>query len=320
MIAAVGERFGKYLFYPLIPAKMTQFSNKIPKRSQTAKPVKTSTALGTEVTKPPHLSALKKSTIKLTTSDGRPITVWKLTVSASAPYLSTWAKHFRQQYCLDSEIDTLRAGTGLSRSEYLIHLVFPDKSNPPGPAVRAGDFGELLISDYIEYLLGYWVPRGKYAEKASRDESVKGVDIIGFLQTSPPAFSPTDSLLSFEVKAQLSDTKYDGRLQTAIDDSSKDYLRRAITLNATKRRLLHSGQQDKALVVQRFQNLADQPYVYRSGAAAVLSESAYDKALIEQTTTVANHGNASNLELMIIRGSELMKLVHALYERAANEA
>ena len=186
---------------------------------------------------PPHLSGLTKCEATLTTSDGRHIDIWEL-VSTDSDYLSAWASNFRQHYCSDSEIDDLRAGTGLSRAEYLTQLVFPDKSVAPGPGIRAGDFAELLVSDYVEYLLGYWVPRGKYADKSSRNESVKGVDILGFRLTSPPAPSPTDTLLAFEVKAQLSGDKYTGRLQTAIDDSSKDYLRRAMTLNATKRRLL----------------------------------------------------------------------------------
>jgi hypothetical protein len=268
-----------------------------------------------------HLSFLKKCTGTLATSDGRSIDVWELHIPSTASHLlGTWASNFRQQYCSDSEIDDLRAGTGLSRAEYLTQLVFPDKSAAPGPAIRAGDFAELLISDYVEYMLGYWVPRGKYAEKSSRDESVKGVDILGFRLISPSKPSSKDTLLAFEVKAQFSGKKYTGRLQTAIDDSSKDLLRRAMTLNATKRRLIHAGQHDKALVVQRFQNISDRPYAYRSGAAAVLSDLAYDEVLLQKATKVAGHKNAGNLELIVIRGIELMKLVHALYERAADEA
>lgn len=269
---------------------------------------------------PSHLSNLTKCAVALATSDARPIDVWELRVPTTAKNLSAWAANFRQHYCSDSEIDDLRTGTGLSRADYLTQLVFPDKSDAPGPGIRAGDFAELLVSDYVEFLLGYWVPREKYAEKSSRDESVKGVDILGFFQTSPPSSSPTDTLLAFEVKAQLSGGKYTGRLQTAIDDSSKDYLRRAITLNATKRRLRKAGEHDKELVVQRFQNPSDHPYVYRSGAAAVLSDSAYDEDLLMKSTKIAEHQNADNLELIVIRGKDLMQLVHALYERAADEA
>lgn len=269
---------------------------------------------------PLHLSNLTKCAELLATSDGRCIDIWELQVPPTDGDLSAWASTFRQHYCSDAEIDDLRAGTGLSRAEYLTQLAFPDKSAAPGPGIRAGDFAELLVSDYIEHLLGYWVPRGKYAEKSSRDESVKGVDILGFRLTTPPSSTATDTLLAFEVKAQFSGGKYTGRLQTAIDDSSKDYLRRSMTLNATKRRLRQAGQHERALVVQRFQNLSDHPYVYRSGAAAVLSDSAYDEALLQKSTKVTGHQNAGNLDLIVIRGKDLMKLVHALYERAANEA
>ncbi len=271
-------------------------------------------------TPPPYLSGLAKCAEPLSTSDGCRIDVWELTVPSDAGYLSAWASTFRQHYCPDAEIDALRSGTGLTRSEYLTQLVFPDQSTAPGPAIRAGDFAELLVSDYVEHVLGYWVPRGKYAEKACRDESIKGVDILGFRLTNPFASSPTDTLVAFEVKAQFSGDKYTGRLQTAIDDSSKDYLRRALTLNATKRRLRQAGEHDRALLVQRFQNLSDHPYIYRSGAAAVLSDAAYDEPLIQSDTQTLKHQNAANLELIVVRGKELMKLVHALYERAAHEA
>lgn len=270
---------------------------------------------------PSHLSGLTKCAATLATSDGHQIDVWELVVPQTAAHLSDWASTFRQHYCSDAEIDDLRTGTGLSRADYLTQLVFPDNSAPPGPAIRAGDFAEILVSDYVEHLLGYWVPREKYAEKSSRDESVKGVDILGFRLTRSSSLpESTDTLLAFEVKAQLSGSKYAGRLQNAIDDSSKDYLRRALTLNATKRRLRQAGQYDKAMVVQRFQNLSDHPYVYRSGAAAVLSGGAYNESSLQKLTKVSEHKNVGNLELIVIRGNELMKLVHALYEQAANEA
>ena len=269
---------------------------------------------------PAHLSCLSKRSKHLTTSEGRRIDVWELSVPSTASFLSAWASNFRQHYCPDVEIDGLRAGTGLSRAEYLTQLIFSDKIAAPDPSIRAGDFAELLVADYVEHVLRYWVPRDKYAEKESRNESVKGVDILGFSLSTPQPPAPTDTLLAFEVKAQFSGNTYAGRLQTAIDDSSKDYLRRAITLNATKRRLLRVGQHDRALVVERFQNMSDRPYVYRSGAAAVLSDAAYDEALLQNETTVTGHKNAENIELIVIRGRELMKLVHTLYEQASNEA
>ena len=270
--------------------------------------------------KPAYISNLTKRPVSLVTSDGRVIDVWELQVQPDAEYLSAWAAHFRQHYCADAEIDDLRSGTGLSRSEYLTQLIFPEMTVAPGPSIRAGDFAELLVSDFVEYLLGFWVPRGKYAEKAVRNESVKGVDILGFRLDSPPTASRTDVLLAFEVKAQLSDGEYTGRLQVAINDSSKDYLRLGMTLNAAKRRLLRANAHERASIVERFQNMSDHPYVYRTGAAAVLSDSAYNEGLLQTLTRVGEHRDPDNLELIVIRGKDLMQLTHALYKRAADEA
>ena len=271
------------------------------------------------MTLPDYLSSLSKCAEKLCTSDGRDIDVWELSVTDDN-LLSSWASTFRQNYCSDNEIDELREGTGLSRAEFLTQLIFPDESAPPGPGIRAGDFAEILVSDYVEHLLGYWVPRAKYSEKANRNESVKGVDILGFRLSSTTHPVPADTLLAFEVKAQLSGQKYSKRLQDAIDDSSKDLLRRGMTLHATKRRLRNAGEEEKALVVQRFQNPSDFPYIYRSGAAAVLSDLSYNEPAIQSSSKVIGHQNEGNLELIVIRGNDLMTLVHALYKMAADEA
>lgn len=271
-------------------------------------------------TEPSYLSCLSKTATGIKLKDGQTASVWVLSTPTNVSELSNWARLFRQQYCPDTELDELRDGTGLSRAEFLTEIIFPGKTVAPGPAVRSGDFAELLVSDYLEHLLGYWVPRAKYAEKATRDESVKGVDILGFKMATSIGESLEDCLMAFEVKAQCTGGKYAGRLQTAIDNSSKDFLRRAYTLNATKRRLLWTGQKDQALIVKRFQDIADHPYIYKSGAAALLSDDAYNEAEISSHTSVENHSNKENLELVVIKGIELMSLVHSIYERAADEA
>lgn len=255
----------------------------------------------------------------MTLSEGFDCEVWELAVPDDSTSLSEWARRFRETYCLDSDLDILREGTGKSRAEYLLELVFPDERVAPGPAVRSGDFAEMLVSDYVEFVLGYWVPRGKYAEKGSRDESVKGVDIIGFQCQDPTKPKPTDEMLAFEAKAQLGGGVYKDRLQVAVNDSGKDYLRAGETLAAMKRRMLVSGDRASMLVVQRFQNAVDRPYRLVSGAAAILSDSAYDTDGIKRTS-ITGHTNADNLKLVAIRGKDLMKLAHALYQRAANEA
>ena len=94
--------------------------------------------------------------------------------------LTEWAKHFREHYCLDSEIDRLRSGTKKTRAEYLTDLVFPGESNDFGPATRSGDFAEILIADLLESQFGFWIPRTRYDDKLVRNESPKGTDVLGF--------------------------------------------------------------------------------------------------------------------------------------------
>lgn len=263
-----------------------------------------------------HLSCLKPIDC-IVTSEGKEVPVWTLSIPVDEALLSEWATHFRNHYCLDEELDALRDGTGLSRKDYLVELIFPDCSEAPGPAVRAGDFSEILISDYLEHVLGYWVPRDKYGEKAVRNESVKGVDVVGFslADNNSSSNNPKDVLIAFEVKAKLTARNYEGTLQDAINHSQKDSLRRALTLNASKRRLRLQNKIQESLIVQRFQNPTDHPYVYKSGAAAVISDTSYAAEQIAGTTVTTSHSNSENLSLMVVQGSELMNLVTALYER-----
>jgi len=182
----------------------------------------------------------------LTSSDGITIEVWEFVYEKDEVILSQWAKHFRNHYCLDDEIDYFRKGYGYSRAEYLNEIKFPDKSKTPGPSIRAGDFGEVLIADFLEYVLEHWVPRTRYGDKTIRNESTKGSDIIGFKILDDKNDSPNDTLSIFEAKTQFTGKKPKPRLQDAIDDSSKDHLRKGESLNAIKHRLYYKNMLQEA--------------------------------------------------------------------------
>jgi len=265
-----------------------------------------------------HINWLINTGEKLTTSDGKPVDVLEFNIQKDDAVFSAWAKHFRNHYCLDCEIDALRDGTGLCRSDYLCKYVFPDISVPPGPSIRSGDFAEILVADFLEYVMNFWVPRFRYDEKAVRNESTKGADILGFRFVSDEE-SPEDTLSAFEAKAKLTG-KPVNRLQDAVNDSAKDYhVRKAESLNALKRRFIRSKEHDDALKVQRFQNKADHPYHELSGAAAVLSNVAFNSSVLAETNTT-KHPNNNELKLLVIKGKSLMHLVHELYRRASDEA
>lgn len=265
---------------------------------------------------PDHLKGLNLSPSSVITVEGHTINVWEFSPPTDPAHLDSWALHFRRQYCSDQELPELLMGTGMTTEQYLNAYIFPDKARAPGPSIRSGDFAEFLISDYLEFTLNLWVPREKYAEKASNNESVKGVDIIGFHQLDIATPVQADSLHAFEVKASLSGNAYGGQLQSAVNDGSKDqYIRLAVTLNATKRRFLREGKAPEVSRISRFQNPADNPYTYLSGAVAVLCNTAFNEE--ELAKTLANdHSNAAALYLMVVRSDMQMQLVHELYERA----
>lgn len=259
---------------------------------------------------------------KVGTKDGMDVSIYELIVDvADKPALRAWAKRFREHYCLDVKLDRLRKGTGKSRADYLRDLVFPDAKDDFGPATRSGDFAEILIADLLEGHLGYWVPRIRYADKMVRNESPKGTDVVGFkfARGGPSRPSKRDALIAFESKAQLSGAKAKKRLQDAVNDSRKDKFRIAESLNAIKRRLIEQNKDEEAGRVERFQEGLAVPYVLRSGAAAVFCSSLYAAAIIAGTDC-SKHENVGNLDLIVVHGKQLMKLVHALYEKAANEA
>lgn len=268
-----------------------------------------------------HLDWLNDTEKTLTTQDGIPIKVFELNHINDEAILSDWAKHFRNHYCLDMFVDEYREGTGKSRKDFFNDLVFPSKNIRPGPSTRAGDFGEILVSDYLEYILNYWVPRTRFSDRQNRSNPTQGVDVLGLKMLDPHNKSLDDELLLYEVKARLtskSKNESKNRLEIAIEHSSKDFnIRKGESLYALKR--YYRGQNDKIQIIQRFQNSVDNPYKELSGASAIILTSAVDDSLISQVDA-SQHPNKNNLQLIIISGDNLMDLVHNLYERGANEA
>lgn len=289
----------------------------IPIKTKTPKPVAVKASSGTV---PPHVAWLTNTGNKVLTSDKKAIELWEFKHTPDSTVLSAWAKHFRNQYCRDDEIDSLRSGTGLSRKDYLRTVVFPDPVVAPGPSIRAGDFAEVLVADYLEYLLKFWVPRPRYDNRVVRNTSTPGTDILGFRMSDKSGVpSPKDVLAIYEVKAQFTGTKLLARLQDAVDGSAKDVIRKSETLNAIKRRLIEKKLALEARKVERFQNQVDRPYREEFGAAACLSSNLVDHDQL-RLTKCAHHPFRKHLKLVVMSGSLLMDLVSKLFDVAANES
>lgn len=266
-----------------------------------------------------HINWLVDTGERIKTVDGRAVEIWEFQHQDDSNVFSAWAKHFRNHYCLDSEIDYWRKGYNYSRADYLNNIKFPDSKSSPGPSIRAGDFSEILVADFLEYLFDYWVPRTRYGDKIIRNESTKGSDIIGFHIVKSGKFSPKDRLAIFEAKSQFSGKKAKARLQDAVNGSAKDVTRKAESLNAIKQRLYIRNQLNHAEKIERFQNEVDHPYKEVYGAVALFDNSTFDSRLMS-STNASSHPFSSDLVLIVIKGDDMMELVHKLYRRAADEA
>lgn len=130
------------------------------------------------------------------TSDGQKVEILEFDTKAAEAHIPAWAAHVRRHYCPDGDIEVLRKGTGKSRAEFLKELVLPSAAN-----IVSGEFSEILVADYIQYCLGYNVPRVRYLFGINRNVAVNGVDIVGFKKS--PKDAALDQLISCEVKAAL---------------------------------------------------------------------------------------------------------------------
>jgi hypothetical protein len=279
--------------------------------------------------RPPHIDWFEKSSESLKTVDGKDIEIWDFFYQQDDEMLSQWAKHFRNHYCLDSEINKRRGK--LTSTDFLENYKFPSASTKLGHGIRAGDFAEILVADFIEWLMNYWVPRIRWMSKSVRDESPKGCDIIGFKYLNHD-FKPSnkDQLVVYESKAKFSKSKIN-RMQDAVNGSAKDQIRLDESLNYIKQKLLDSHEDQQAMKVERFQNPVDIQYQQIYGAVVVISEEFYKAE--EMTSTdcrrtpdphrkneFIKHPNRDKLHLVVIKGKSFMNLVNELYKRAADEA
>jgi len=276
-----------------------------------------------------HIKWLVNTGERLKTADGKEVEVWDFQYQNDEDVLTAWAKHFRNHYCLDTDIDFLKGN--MSRKDYLEKIKFPSVNSRLGPSIRAGDFGEILVADYLQFILKCWVPRVRWSSKVVRDESPKGSDVIGFrFHKQNGEASTKDVMFVFESKTKFSASKIN-RLQDAINDSAKDHIRIDESLNFIKQKLFEKKKIEQAQRIERFQNPVDMPYKETYGAAAIISDEYFDTDEVAaadcrkiprpaKSKEFFPHPNSDSLVLLVIKGPSMMDLVHELYRRAADEA
>lgn len=260
---------------------------------------------------------------EISTHNGNLVQVYQfMSESLNEDNLTKWAVGLRNHYVQEKELKSLPNGTGLSEEEYIEQYIFPDPMDNLGAATMSGEFGEILVNDYINFVQKYYVSRTKYIGKPVRNNPLPGCDVIGYKSENPNEGNEDDQLIVAEVKTRSSTngSKEDlckKTVQDSIEHSRKDLKRLAESLNAEKRRLLNFERYEEANLVQRFQNKPECPYKTEYFAVAVLDSDLYSEKVIknvldEQAT------NESPTQLLIIHSKELKSFLRDLYRRASS--
>lgn len=247
--------------------------------------------------------------------DGVPISCYKLDYSVDYALFDEWALHIRRHYESDDELKESLADTKLSIEEYLRTYVIPQKSDPFGSTARSSDFTEIMISDLIEFINGYTVPRCKQDNRSGKSNSEHGTDILAYKFDNPnhrPSIK--DELLAIEVKAGLSSDSYEPINKAVTDSHEYDAIRYAHTLNFYRKSLRYKRQYQQADEIARFQKKSEHDFALVFIAAAIIS-----REDISNNTIVGIKGEdlalRKNDKIFLVHGKKLMELAHQIYER-----
>lgn len=252
----------------------------------------------------------------ITTSDGKSIKVFHLDIQDEPEVFEEWAKKFRRNYCSDYELEKMAVAMKISPSQYLKDYKLPSDDSSIGRATMSGDFGEILVSDYLQYIEEYNVPRTRYDRKVNKDTSTQGSDVLAYKNDSSNPMN--DELMVMEVKTSASMNRtFDAKnkLQLAIEHSNKDFERFSTSVVASYLRLIETDI-PQANIVKRFLNITDEPFKVIYGAVAIHSNHSYDINVIKNVVA-QNHRNQESLRLLVIHSFQLMDFISQIYRKAS---
>ena len=201
--------------------------------------------------------------------DDIPLKCYKIDYKDDESILDDWALHIRRNYIEDTELKEDADDNAMTVEQYLHDYVIPQKGEELGATVRSADITEILISDLLEFVHQYSVPRYKLKNRSGKNNSQQGTDVIAYkYKNEDKTPNDKDELVAAEVKATLSNTEYTP-IKNAIIDSRKDEHRLARSVNYCRKRLKELGKIEEAEEVKRFLFKPDNNYRITYVAAGV---------------------------------------------------
>lgn len=246
--------------------------------------------------------------------DNAPLNCYTLDYTLDFDILDEWALHLRKHYISDDTLAEALLIHKLTPEQYLREFVVPQKTDVYGPVSRSNDITEILVSDMLEFVFNYTVPRCKQEGRSGKALSEHGTDVIAYkFYKDDKTPNKGDVLVAAEVKAKLTADTADAII-SAANDSKKDEHRYAHTLDYYRKKLNSLGNRTQAAEIARFQRKSDYNYKMKLIGAAISSQVTIDKKIL-MGITGAQLSLQSNQEIFYIHGSKLMELTHDVYER-----
>lgn len=246
--------------------------------------------------------------------ENTPIECFKIDYKADMEVLDNWALHIRRNYIEDDTLLDDAAINGMTVEQYLKEFIIPQKGEKLGPTARSGDIGEIVISDLLEFILEYSVPRYKMKNRSGKNNSQQGTDIIAYkFYKEDKTPNENDELVAAEVKSALTKTDC-SVLENAIKHSEKDAHRLARTVDHCRKRLKELGHISEMQEVARFLNKTEKNYKLTYVAAGISScesvTSPIKLSVIDDQLEIR-----SGQKIFFIHGRKLMDLTHDIFER-----
>lgn len=257
--------------------------------------------------KPRYVDKFVKNPTEIKLESEEIVSVYALASDLTDDEKNEWAKHILSHYIKDSDINNGAKLMGLTRAEYIEKMILPSTELRKGSEV-SGVFGELIFSDFIEFILHYQVPRYKLYETYAGNPN-QGIDIIAY--KCGPIKSKHDTVLYAEIKSRLKKKDFKV-LQEAIDDISKRSEKEfSLALDVARRKLKTMGYTEEADQIARFED-SESPCVRLKFAGLITNATACDADSFAGVCISAG----TSIETHVIHSTDLWNLVQDLWRRA----
>lgn len=254
-------------------------------------------------TKPQYINKFIANPNPVTLDSGENVVVYSIADGLTDAELNEWAKHILAHYISSDEIIDGANTNKISEQEYIAKFVLPTAKKD-----LSGNFGEIIFADFIEFVLGYSVPRYKLYGNYPNNPT-QGIDIVAYKKNI--SNSADDTVLFSEIKCRLS-TKSFVSLQEAINDITKRDKEYALALDSMRRRLNQIGNTDESQEIRRFSD-PEKPYKLVKGAGLItLSDACTTKDFVGVSIAGGN-----KIEVHVIHSNDIWNLTQDLWRRAS---